>query len=111
MKESYSEGLASHTGPESCVGVRKGAGEALTGVGAGRVLSREIHAPLKGGLLRGADALESDGRQHLRYRQGEMSQDLARSETPSMHGYTSRGNREVPPSSVAARCADRIGKS
>jgi hypothetical protein len=31
MKESYGEGLASHTGPESCVGVRKGSGEALTG--------------------------------------------------------------------------------
>ena len=31
MKESYGEGLASHTGPESCVGRRKAAGEALTG--------------------------------------------------------------------------------
>lgn len=29
---SYGEGLASHTGPESCVGSRKVAGEALTGV-------------------------------------------------------------------------------
>ncbi len=26
MEVSYSEGLASHTGPESCVGARKGAG-------------------------------------------------------------------------------------
>jgi len=42
MKESYGEGLASHTGPESCAGARKGSGEALTGVRAGRVLSREI---------------------------------------------------------------------
>jgi hypothetical protein len=111
MEESYSEGLASHTGPESCVGVREDAGEALTGVRAGRVLSREIHAPPRGGLLRGADAVEIGGRQNVRYRQGEMSQDLARSETPSMYGRTSRGNREVPRSSAAARCADRIGKS
>ena len=44
MKESYGEGLASHTGPESCAVVRKGDGEALTGVRAGRVLSREMPA-------------------------------------------------------------------
>jgi len=42
MKESYGEGVANHTGPESCVGVRKGSGEALTGVHTGRVLSRVI---------------------------------------------------------------------
>jgi hypothetical protein len=41
MEEPYGEGVASHTGPESCVVVRKGRGEALTGVHAGRVLSRE----------------------------------------------------------------------
>jgi hypothetical protein len=35
MKELYIEGLAIHGGPESCVGVREGAGEALTGVRAG----------------------------------------------------------------------------
>ncbi len=110
MKESYSEGLASHTAPESCIGARKSAGEALTGVRAGRVLSREIHAPPQGGLLRGADVLEIGGRRNRRYREGEISQDLARSETPSMYGRTSRGNREIPPSSVTARCAERIGK-
>ena len=41
MKESYVEGLASHGGPESCVCIREDAGEALTGVRAGRVSSRE----------------------------------------------------------------------
>lgn len=35
MKESHGEELATHTGPESCIGVREGAGEALTGVRAG----------------------------------------------------------------------------
>ena len=35
MKESDIEGLASHDGPESCAGVREGAGEALTGVRTG----------------------------------------------------------------------------
>ena len=42
MKESYGEGPASHTGPESCADGRKAAGEALTGEDAGQVLSSEI---------------------------------------------------------------------
>jgi len=41
MKESYSEGVADHTGPESCAGDREVAGETWTGVHAGRVLSPE----------------------------------------------------------------------
>ena len=49
MKVSYGEGLAIHTGSESCITVRKGAGEALTGVRAGQVLSREIEAPPRSG--------------------------------------------------------------
>lgn len=39
MKVSYGEGLASHAGPKSCDSVRKGVGEALTGVRTGPVLS------------------------------------------------------------------------
>jgi len=42
MKEPHTEGLATHGGPESCVGLREEAGEALTGGCAGTVLSREI---------------------------------------------------------------------
>ncbi len=42
MKEPYTEGPASHGDPESCVGVRKGVDEALTGERRGEVLSREI---------------------------------------------------------------------
>lgn len=44
MKESYSEELATHAGPESCVSAREGRGEALTGVRIGRVSSLEIGA-------------------------------------------------------------------
>jgi hypothetical protein len=43
MKEPYGEGVASHTGPESCGGGSDAIAEALTGVRAGQVLSREIH--------------------------------------------------------------------
>ncbi len=35
MQESYGEGPASHTGPESCVVAREGDGETLTGERAG----------------------------------------------------------------------------
>jgi hypothetical protein len=42
MKEPDGEGIASRTDSESCVVVRKDAGEALTGERVGRVLSREI---------------------------------------------------------------------
>lgn len=44
MRESHREGLASHSGPESCAVGREAGSEALTGVWAGRVLSREIFA-------------------------------------------------------------------
>jgi len=42
-KEPDIEGVAIHGGPESCVGVREGVGEALTGGSAGWAVSREIH--------------------------------------------------------------------
>lgn len=51
MQVHYSEGVATHTGPESCAQSREGLGEALTGVRIGQPLSGE-------NLIRGADALE-----------------------------------------------------
>ena len=41
MKVLNGEGVANHTVPESCTGTGDCTGEALTGVRAGRVLSRE----------------------------------------------------------------------
>ena len=38
MEELYVEGVATHGGPESCVVVCEGGGEALTGVRAGRAI-------------------------------------------------------------------------
>jgi RNA-directed DNA polymerase len=112
MKESYGEGLATHTGPESCVGGREAGGEALTGVRTGWASSREIHAPgRKPRVLRGADAVEEGGRQYRVRRQREARQDPARSETPSTYGNISHGNREIPRSPAAEGAAGRIGKS
>ena len=50
MQVLYGEGLASHTGPESCVAVREDRCEALTGECVGQPLSGENQ-------LRGADVL------------------------------------------------------
>jgi len=104
MKESYGEGLAAHTGPESCVVVREDGREALTGEGAGRVFSRESRS------LRDADAVEEGGRPYLGRRYRETPRSPARSKTPRMSGHTSRENRESPWSPVADGAAGRIGK-
>jgi len=46
MEELYAEGLANHGGPESCVGVREGVGEALTGVHTGWAIEpRNVSCP------------------------------------------------------------------
>ena len=112
MKVSYGEGLATHTGSESCIGVRKGAGEALTGVRAGQVLSREIETPSrKRWLLRGADAVEMGGRQNWGRRYRETLVDSARSETLRMYIITLSGNREILCLSGEEKTPDRIGKS
>jgi hypothetical protein len=90
MKELYVEGVATHDGPESCVVVCKGGGEALTGVRAGGAIEpRNL-------LLRGADAVHTGGRPHRRQRHRELPPDPARSENPGMHGISMRENREVP---------------
>jgi hypothetical protein len=106
MKESYGEGIAIHADPESCAAVRKGVGEALTGVRAGQVLSRE-----KERIHRGADAVTGCGRQHPAGRHRKTSWNPARSETLCMHGNTSPGNREIPRlSAKMSITAGRIGK-
>jgi len=38
MRTLYTEGVATHGGPESCVGVPRGCSEALTGVHVGRAI-------------------------------------------------------------------------
>ena len=96
MKEPYDEGLAAHIGPESCGDVCKDKTEALTGVHAGWVLSRENLDPWATRVLRDADAVRRCGRQHRSRRKREARPNPARSETPRMHGNTSHGSREIP---------------
>jgi hypothetical protein len=105
MKESYGEGVATHTGPESCGAAREGGDEALTGERAGRVFSRERTS------LRDADAVRRSGRLHPVHRYREVRRGPARSETPSTYGSTLRGNREIPCPPGAASAPGRVGKS
>ena len=105
MKKLHDEGLATHTGPESCADACEGGSEALTGECAGRVFSRERF------LLRGADAVRRRGRPHPVHRNRKVYWDPTRSEAPSTHGNTSRGNREIPCPPEANGATGRIGKS
>ena len=105
MKETYIEGVASHDGPESCIGAREGDGEALTGVRAGRDMEPRNH------IDRGADAVHVRGRPHDQERQREFLGDPARSKTPRMRGLSVRENREVPWLPALDGGAGRRGKA
>jgi RNA-directed DNA polymerase len=105
MKESYGEGIASHTDPESCGASRKGGVEAVTGARAGQVFSRESR------FLWGADAVRRCGRPYPSHRNREMRRDPARSETLCTYGNTSHENREILGSPVADGASGRVGKS
>ena len=105
MREPYSEGLASHAGPESCASSRKGRREALTGACVDQVLSREII------IVWGADALFVGGRPHPGRCYGKTLRDPTRSETLCMRRTTSRENREIPCPPAPDGVAGRAGKS
>jgi hypothetical protein len=118
MRELYIEGVAIHGGPESCVGVREGVGEALTGVRVGGLLSREISSS---GCRRRTTRRKARSSVAL----CEWPADPARSENPGMRGISMRENREARRSpvgiddapswmahGVACRCwAGREGKA
>ena len=105
MKESYGEGVATHTDPESCGAVREDGVEALTGARAGQVLSRERT------FLRDADAVGGSGRLHPAHRYREMRRGPARAETLCTYGDTSHENREIPCLPTAVTAVGRVGKS
>ena len=90
MKESYGEGLASHTGPESCAVGRKAFGEALTGVHADQPLSSEIKCSGTPTLL---SCAEGNTEQDV---MRESCSGPAESKTLCMRGNSLRGNRDIP---------------
>jgi hypothetical protein len=99
------EGVASHIGPESCVGSREGVREALTGVRTGQPSSRErthFRVPTR---LKTRKAT----------RRGALSQAPCRPgvvEDPGMYARSLYGNREISSSTPWALAgAVRIGKA
>lgn len=89
MQEPYIERAATDGGPGSCVGVREGAGEALTGVRAGRVIEPRDQRS------RGADVVGKSRSRHRRRRCRERSSDPARSEGLGKGGGPMRENEEI----------------
>lgn len=104
MKESHSEGVTHHIGPESWGGIRKDDAQALTGEDTSPVLSREI---LK---LGDADDVPRVGRQQrdsqysVRLSVSPAVRDLARVWKPSTR------NPGGPVVLQADGCLERIGK-
>jgi hypothetical protein len=96
----YGEGLASHTGPESCGGVREDAAEALTGVHVGRVIERR-NTSLFGVLMLSSRQKAKRYAALTRAAAGSAS-----SEDPGMRACLAYGNREISgPPSFAERWA------
>jgi len=89
MKEPYDEGVANHIGPESCGGASNGAAEALTGVRAGQVLSREILAKFQGADGMGQSEGKIGGGAIASHRGPCAVEDLG------TYGNTLHGNREI----------------
>jgi len=101
----YGEGLAIHTDPESCAGIREGAGEALTGGRTGGVSSGVSY------IVRGADAVAACRRQQAWVRQRKDLSHPASSLDP-LHVRTS-SVREPGDlrSALGSRAQGRVGKA
>jgi len=104
MEALYTEGLATHGDPESCVGVREDVGEALTGVRTGWAIEPR-------NLLSGADAVQASGRPHRQRRYREVLGNPAWSKNLCMYGAFMRENREIPCPPVAKSAAGRLGNT
>lgn len=101
MKEPHIEGVATHGNPESCVGVRKDAREALTGARAGTAIelrNQGFRAPTWLTYAEGNTGLGVNGK---------SSRGSTESKNRSMRGNSMRENREIPepPAKVARRAA------
>lgn len=90
MEEPDTEGVATHGGPESCVGDPRGRSEALTGVRAGRAMEP------RNKQLRGADAVRKvEGNTACAVSARRTGAPRGR-RNPSTYGIPMRENREIP---------------
>jgi hypothetical protein len=105
VKVRYDEGIAIHIGPEPCVVVREGEGEASAGECTGQPLSRDRKT------VPGADAVMWRGRQHGRVRYRKRPNGPAWSETLACADApcAGTGRSRARPERRTARA--RIGKA
>jgi hypothetical protein len=94
MREPYVEGVANHDGPEPCVDVPQGRGEALD-----RGMRRPAIEP-RNKPVRGADAVRKAEGNIDSSVMRELQSDPARSKTLCMRRTSVRENRETPYSPV-----------
>jgi hypothetical protein len=88
VRVRYVEGVAIHSGPESCAVIREGGSEALTGVRIGQVLSRERS------IYSGADMVSNmEGNTDWRVMRAPGRPGVV--EDPGMCGCSLHGNREI----------------
>ena len=105
MQVRYGEGLAIHTDPESCSGIREGTGEALTGGRTGGVLSGVSD------IFRSADVVAACRRQQGGARNRKDPSHSASSLDPQ-HVHTSpvREPGDLR-SALGSRAQGRVGKA
>jgi|SRR5450755_1534979 hypothetical protein len=105
MKEPYIEGVATHDGPESCAGARKGAREAFD-----RGTCGLDHATAKRRKSGVPTRLANAVRQHERHRYREMPGDPARSKNLARaESFCARTGRplDCPREMVALAASER----
>ena len=105
MRESDTEGLATHGGPESCAGAREDVGEALAGGVQAGLLSREINETGVPTPLLGAEGHIAGGAMR------ELPGDPARSKNQGMYASSMRENRESPSPLAPRSGGGRSGKA
>ena len=105
MQVRYGEGLAVHTDPESCAGIREGAGEASTGARIGGVLSGVSY------VVRGADAVVACRRQQVEARNREGLSHPASSLDPQHVRTPSVREPGDLRSALGSRAQGRVGKA
>ena len=103
MQVRHSEGIATHTDPESCVSGRKVRGEALTGERIGQPSSRERVFSRAPTSSTGRKATRSGAPARASDRPGVV-------EDPGMCGRSLYGNREVPRLATACGGPHREGE-
>ena len=89
MQVRNDEGVAIHIGPEPCVGIREGAGEASAGERIGQPLSRDRRFSREPTLYSERKATRTGAQTRALGRPGVVGD-------PHMYGRSLDGNREVP---------------